>query len=81
MLGFCSKPFRHSGRIAVVLYCGLWRGDCSDRRRRRWAVQGPTGCWTFPYRYGANAAHEPARRMNGTADPRRQTHDLANRHQ
>jgi hypothetical protein len=40
----------------------IWPGN--DAERARWAVLGPTGCYTFPARYGQAAAERLAERMN-----------------
>lgn len=43
----------------------IWPGN--DAERARWAVLGPTGCYTFPTRYGRKAAEALAERMNREA--------------
>jgi hypothetical protein len=43
----------------------IWRGYGPERPR--WAVLGPTGCYTFPSRYGYRAAVSLARAMNASA--------------
>ena len=42
----------------------IWPGN--DVERARWAVLGPTGCFTFPKRYGRAAAERLAAQYNAT---------------
>ena len=42
---------------------GIYR-DPEDARRSRWAVCGPTDCWTFPARFGERAARALAAELN-----------------
>jgi len=44
----------------------IWRGNGSDRSR--WAVVGPTGCYTFPSAYGRKNAERLAARMTREAE-------------
>lgn len=44
-------------------YCAaIWPGNGSERAR--WAVLGPTGCYTFPRAYGRKNAERLAARYN-----------------
>ena len=44
-------------------YCAaIWPGNGSERAR--WAVLGPTGCYTFPSTYGRKNAERLAARYN-----------------
>lgn len=52
--------------MASLYSAGVWR-DHSDSRNNRWAVLGPTGCWTFPARYGERAARRLAVSLNRQA--------------
>lgn len=44
----------------------IWRGNGAERAR--WAVLGPTGCYTFPAHYGRKAAESLAKRLNKAVD-------------
>lgn len=44
-------------------YCAaIWPGNGSERAR--WAVLGPTGCYTFPSAYGRKNAERLAQQYN-----------------
>jgi len=44
-------------------YCAaIWPGNGSERAR--WAVLGPTGCYTFPSAYGRKNAERLAKQYN-----------------
>ena len=53
---------------------GIWPGNGHDRSR--WAVCGPTGCWTFPTNYGERAARRLAAQMTRAAAADDQTRRL-----
>ena len=51
--------------MARFYEAAIWPGN--DAERARWAVLGPTGCYTFPKRYGRAAAERLAAEYNAKA--------------